>query len=150
MLKLDLKDKALLDMGCGTAVLAILAAKKEASRVVAIDLDEWAYHNAIENCRLNNAHPIQVALGGAEQIENFGRFDFIFANINRNVLLNDLPSYVSALKKGSLLFMSGFYTEDVPLIEKACNGHNLRVLSVTERDNWAVMKTRYAISPNLS
>ncbi|MDR0395126.1 MAG: 50S ribosomal protein L11 methyltransferase [Tannerella sp.] len=142
MLKLDLKNRELLDMGCGTAVLAILATKKGASRVVAIDIDEWAYNNAIENCRLNNTGNIQVALGGAEQIENSGTFDYIFANINRNILLNDIHSYVPALKKGGMLFMSGFYKEDIPAIEKVCNDNDLHLLSFTERDNWAAVKVR--------
>jgi ribosomal protein L11 methyltransferase len=143
MLKLDLKNKELLDMGCGTAVLAILATKKEASRVVAIDIDEWAYNNAIENCRLNNTDHIQIALGGAEQIKNFGMFDYIFANINRNILLNDIHSYAPALKKGGMLFMSGFYKEDIPVIEKECIDNGLHLLSFTEQDNWVAVKTRY-------
>ena len=81
MLQLDLQGKELLDMGCGTAVLAILAKLRGAERVVAIDIDEWAYNNALENIRLNHTEDIQVALGGAEQIARFGQFDFVFANM---------------------------------------------------------------------
>ena len=142
MLKLDLEEKEVLDMGCGTAVLAILAAMKGASRVVAIDIDEWAYDNAIENCRLNNTKDIAVALGGAEQIERFGTFNYIFANINRNILLEDIHNYVPALKSGGALYMSGFYKEDIPLIEEECNKNGLTLCSFNEHDNWvAVLAT---------
>jgi len=126
-------------MGCGTAVLAILAAMKEASRVVAIDIDEWAYSNALENCRLNNTENIQIALGGAEQINRFGTFDYIFANINRNILLADIHRYVPALKCEGLLFMSGFYKEDISVIEKECSNNQLSLCSFTEQDNWVAV-----------
>ena len=113
MLKLDLDGKELLDMGCGTAVLAILAQMRGAKRVVGIDIDEWAYNNALENIRFNHTEEIEIALGGAEQIARFGMFDIVFANINRNILLRDIPLYTACMKPGSLLFMSGFYTEDI-------------------------------------
>jgi Ribosomal protein L11 methylase len=142
MLKIDFIDKEVLDMGCGTAVLAILAAMKNASRVVAIDIDEWAYNNALENCRLNNIENIEVALGGAEQISRFGLFDYIFANINRNILLADIHSYVPALKTGGQLFMSGFYKEDIPAIEEECKKYGLALCSFSERDNWVAVLTK--------
>lgn len=142
MLKLDLTGKEVLDMGCGTAVLAILAAKKKASRVVAIDIDEWAYDNALENCRLNNTENIEVALGGAEQINRFGTFDYIFANINRNILLEDIRHYVPALKPEGLLFMSGFYKEDIPIIETECNKNGLTLCSFSEHNNWVAVSVK--------
>ena len=145
MLKLDLSSKEVLDMGCGTAVLAILAAMKEASRVVAIDIDEWAYSNALENCRLNNTENIEVALGGAEQINRFGTFDYIFANINRNILLSDINKYVPALKPGGKLFMSGFYKEDIPVIEEECIMNGLTFISFSERDNWVAISVMKSI-----
>lgn len=141
MLKLDLKGKELLDMGCGTAVLAILAVKKGASRVTAVDIDEWAYNNAVENCRLNNAGNIRVVRGGAGEIKDFGMFDYIFANINRNVLLEDMKYYKPALASGGQLFMSGFYREDIPVVEKECNRCGLSLLSFVEKDNWIAVKT---------
>lgn len=141
MLKLDLEGKELLDMGCGTAVLAILAKMKGAKRVVGIDIDEWAYNNALENTRLNHTTDIQIALGGAEQIPAFGTFDIVFANINRNILLNDIKSYASCLKPGGLLYMSGFYKEDIPAIEAECNKNQLALLSYTEKNNWVAVKT---------
>ena len=140
LLKLDLKDKQFLDMGCGTAVLAILAAMKEASRIVAIDIDEWAYRNALENCRLNHTEQIEIALGGAEQISRFGTFDYIFANINRNILLNDIRLYAPALKPEGSLFMSGFYKEDMPAIEEESGRFGLFPSSFTERDNWVTVQ----------
>ena len=142
LLKLDLKGKDFLDMGCGTAVLAILAAKKEALRIVAIDIDEWAYHNAIENCHLNNVERIEVVHGGAEQITRFGAFDYIFANINRNVLLNDIRLYVSALKPEGSLFMSGFYKEDMSTIEEESMRNGLFICSFSEQDNWVAIQVK--------
>ena len=136
LLQLDVKGKAFLDMGCGTAVLAILAAIKEASQIVAIDIDEWAYENAIENCRLNRTEQIKVVLGGAEQIDRYGTFDYIFANINRNILLNDIHRYVPALNPEGSLFMSGFYKDDIPAIEAECRRYGLILSSFKEKDDW--------------
>lgn len=142
MLKLDLEGKDLLDMGCGTAVLAILAKMKKAGKVVGIDIDEWAYNNALENTRLNNTEDIQVALGGAEQIPAFGQFDIVFANINRNILLNDIKHYTECMKPGALLFMSGFYTQDIPFIREECERNGLIILSHAEKNNWVAVKTQ--------
>lgn len=142
MLKLDLTGKELLDMGCGTAVLAILAQQKKAARVVAIDIDEWAYQNALENIRLNNTPEIQVALGDAGQIRDFGKFDVVFANINRNILLRDIQHYAACMKPDALLFMSGFYTEDIPAIESVCRENGLVLLSHTAKNNWTAVKAQ--------
>jgi len=142
LLQLDLNGKTFLDMGCGTAVLAILAAMKGASRIVAVDIDEWATNNAIDNCRRNNAAHIEVVPGGAEQIERFGMFDYIFANINRKILLNDISLYAPALKREGALFMSGFYKEDMPAIEKESNLNGLLPHAFTERDNWVSVQFR--------
>lgn len=140
MLKLDLEGKDLLDMGCGTAVLAILAKMKKAGKVVGIDIDEWAYNNALENIRLNHTEDIEIALGGAEQIPAFGQFDIVFANINRNILLNDIKHYTDCMKPGALLFMSGFYTEDIPFIQAECERNGLIFRSHTERNNWVAVR----------
>lgn len=142
MLKLDLEGKDLLDMGCGTAVLAILAKMRKAGKVVGIDIDEWAYNNALENISLNHTEDIQIALGGAEQIPAFGQFDIVFANINRNILLNDIKHYTGCMKPGAFLFMSGFYTEDIPAIQAECERNGLTFLSYTERNNWVAVKTQ--------
>lgn len=142
MLQLDLAGKEVLDMGCGTAVLAILARQKGATRVVAIDIDEWAYQNALENIRLNHTPEIEVALGGAEQIPDFGEFDVVFTNINRNILLQDMRHYAACMKPGAFLYMSGFYTQDIPAIESACKENGLALLSNTVKNNWTAVKTQ--------
>lgn len=143
MLKLDLEGKELLDMGCGTAVLAILAAKMGAGRVTAIDIDEWAYNNALENIRLNHTEKVLVMQGGAGQIDASQPFDYIFANINRNILLQDIGTYAGALRKHGYLFMSGFYKDDIPAIAAECNKHGLAIQSFEEQDNWVAVKTQY-------
>lgn len=138
----DLSGKEVLDMGCGTAVLAILARMKGASRVVAIDIDQWAYDNALENIRLNGTEEIEVVLGGAEQMAGRGTFDYIFANINRNILLNDISRYAAAMKPGASLYMSGFYTEDLPLIEAECLRCKLVPGAHAVKNNWAMLVVR--------
>ncbi|MDR0865373.1 MAG: 50S ribosomal protein L11 methyltransferase [Candidatus Symbiothrix sp.] len=138
LLELDLKNKSFLDMGCGTAVLAILAKMKGANPVTAIDIDEWAYENSLENIRLNNTPDIQVALGDAS-ILGKAVYDIIFANINRNILLNDIPVYASCMHSGAALFMSGFYQEDLDSIINKCREHQLQFVSYKEKDNWTAV-----------
>lgn len=140
MLASDMKGQEVLDMGCGTAVLAILAHQQGAKRVVAIDIDEWAYNNALENIRLNQVEPIQVLLGGAERIAETGTFDTILANINRNILLHDIHHYAQALKEGGQLIMSGFYAEDCPLIEAECRRYGLEPIETESRNKWTRMR----------
>ena len=140
MLEEQLAGKRLLDMGCGTAVLAILARMKGAEKVVAIDIDEWAYTNALENIRLNHTAEIEVALGGAERIAAFAPFEVIFANINRNILVQDMHHYAEALQPAGQLFMSGFYLEDLPIIAEECQRNGLRVEGYKERHNWVAVK----------
>lgn len=140
MLELDLTGKKLLDMGCGTAVLAILAKMKGAGQVVAIDIDEWAYNNALENIRINHTPDIEVALGGAERIAGYGTFDVIFANINRNILLADMGHYASAMRPGAELLMSGFYPEDIPALVEEGARHGMRYTDKKEKNGWAAIK----------
>jgi ribosomal protein L11 methyltransferase len=142
LLPLDLKGKEVLDMGCGTAVLAILAAKKKAKRVVAIDIDDWACRNARDNIQINRTTAIKVIEGGAGQIPVSGKFDVVLANINRNILLEDMKAYASCMKKEAYLFMSGFYKEDIPIIEEACERNGLSVISHREKNNWVAIKTQ--------
>jgi ribosomal protein L11 methyltransferase len=142
ILRTELKGKEVLDMGCGTAVLAILAAKRGAARIVAVDIDEWAYRNALENIQLNHAEGIETLWGGAERISRLEPFDVVFANINRNILLGDIGHYAQCMKPGALLLMSGFYTEDIPVIEAACNQNGLRLLTSAEKNRWALVKTQ--------
>lgn len=135
ILKLDFNGRDLLDMGCGTAILAILASMRGAKNVLAIDIDEWAYNNAIENVKLNNRDNIEVQLGDADLLDNT-QFDIILANINRNILLDDIPSYTKVLNKGGTLIMSGFYQNDIPMISERCMENGLVFSHFSEKDNW--------------
>ena len=139
MLKLDLEGKELLDMGCGTAVLAILARLKGAKRVAAIDIDEWAYNNAMENIATNNLNNIRVLIGDATLLDGREHYDIILANINRNILLNDMPAYVNVLNDKGYLIMSGFYTEDIPIIREKAESLQLTYQSNKVKDNWTAV-----------
>lgn len=138
ILSMDLQDRSVLDMGCGTAVLAILASMRGANPITAIDIDEWAYHNAMENVQLNNISNINVLFGGAELL-GVETFDVIFANINRNILLQNIPSYAKVLNPGGKLIMSGFYKEDIPSIREKCEQNGLKYLYFSEMDNWVAV-----------
>lgn len=142
LLTMELKGKSLLDMGCGTAVLAILASMKGASPVTAIDIDEWAYHNAIENARLNGIDDIRLLQGGAELLGN-ETYDVILANINRNILLQDIPAYRKVLNRNGMLIMSGFYREDIPAIRAAAEGERLTYVHFAEIDQWVAVTFCY-------
>ncbi|HNY01797.1 MAG TPA: 50S ribosomal protein L11 methyltransferase, partial [Bacteroidales bacterium] len=108
------EGKRVLDMGCGTGVLAVLAHRMKAASVVAIDNDEWAYANALDNMINNDTTSVRVIRGEADAIPEPG-FDLVLANINRNVLLNDIPAYAARMNPGAVLLLSGFYEEDLPL-----------------------------------
>lgn len=138
ILSADLQNKTVLDMGCGTAVLAILASMRGARRITAIDIDEWAYNNALENIRLNHTSNVEVKLGGVELLGD-ETYDAIFANINRNILLRDIPAYSKVLNPKGILVMSGFYTEDVPAIRERCEQNGLTLRRFSEQDNWAAV-----------
>ncbi|MEE4257054.1 MAG: 50S ribosomal protein L11 methyltransferase [Bacteroidales bacterium] len=133
--KMDIRGKKVLDMGCGTAVLAILAGMMGAAEVLAIDNDEWAYHNSIDNIRLNKGIEAEVLHGDAGLLEN-REFDIIFANINRNILLEDIPQYAGALAGKGKLLLSGFYLEDLPVIEEKSAASGLRLLNTSVKNNW--------------
>jgi ribosomal protein L11 methyltransferase len=135
LLNSDVKGCSLLDMGSGTAVLAILARKLGAFPVVAIDNDEWAYNNAIENIKLNETDDIQVELGDADSIGN-RKFDVILANINRNILLRDMSFYVKALNKSSRLLISGFYESDLVSIRTSAENSGLRFENYVSNNQW--------------
>ena len=143
ILSMDFVGKSVLDMGCGTAVLAILAAMRGANPVIAIDIDEWAYNNALENTRLNNTESIRVLLGGAELLGD-ETFDIIFANINRNILLEDIPAYVKVLNNGGTLIMSGFYKEDIPMIREKSEECGLVFSHFAELENWVMVSVKKA------
>ena len=141
LLEETLQNKSVLDMGAGTGILAILAHLKGAAPISAIDNDEWAYLNNIENNARNNAEPIRVKLGDAALLTENEKYDIIIANINRNILLNDLPDYMKVLNKNGVIFLSGFYVgEDLEMITKKCCELGLLSVSVKEKNGWCAVK----------
>ena len=134
MLETDFQGKTVLDMGSGTAVLAILAKKLGAAHTVAIDNDEWAYRNAFTNTELNGVSDIEIVLGDASSIQ--GSFDVVLANINRNVLLRDMHLYVAAMRPDAHIFFSGFYTEDLESIKAEAERLGLHYCRHLSRNNW--------------
>ena len=139
ILETDCTNKKTLDMGCGTAILAILAEIKGAQPIDAIDIDNWCYLNSIENAERNNCKHISVYEGDADLLVG-KRYDIIIANINRNILLNDMQTYVDCLNENGLLFLSGFYTEDIPVISESCESKGLTYVKQFERNNWVALK----------
>lgn len=135
MLQSDFKGLNVLDMGSGTGVLAILAKKLGSSMTVAIDNDEWAYRNALDNVKLNDETEIVVKLGDANSLNN-RQFDIILANINRNILLRDMKEYVKCLVDGGKIFFSGFYEEDLKLIAKEAECLGLKYVNHVTKNNW--------------
>ncbi len=125
----------LLDMGSGTAVLAIVAHKLGVVDITAIDIDDWAFENAPENCELNGINDI-VILQGDTSLLGDKKFNTIMANINRNVLLEDIPKYADVLDKNGQLFVSGFYVEDLPLIQEVASRSGLTFNGNLEKNNW--------------
>ena len=136
----NMQGCSVLDMGCGTALLAILAKKCGAGNVVAIDIDEFAYENAKENIVLNGTPDIEVRLGGADAIKESDDFDYVIANINRNILLADMQYYTARMHKGSTLFISGFYTDDIEVLKEEAERHGLRYEAFAENNRWAMMR----------
>ncbi|MCM4154769.1 50S ribosomal protein L11 methyltransferase [Gramella sp. AN32] len=132
-------DTSVLDMGCGTGVLAILTAMKGASKIDAIDIDNWCYINTLENAERNSCDFINVEEGGAELL-NDRSYDMILANINLNILLKDMPVYATCLKEGGKIFLSGFYEGDLPAIKKSLEVNGLKFRDYLEKDNWIAVK----------
>ena len=140
LLDADLKGKSVLDMGCGTSILAILASMRGADPVTAIDIDDWCVNNSRDNIALNNINNITVELGDASLLEGRKPFDVIIANINRNILLNDMAAYTACMHKGSEIYMSGFYVQDIDAIRSKGESLGLRFVHYREKNNWAAVK----------
>lgn len=136
MRHLPLVDLRVLDMGCGTGILGILAAKLGAKQVDGIDIDNWAVENSAENCSRNHVQ-MQLILGTAQKIEK--EYDVILANINRNIILNDLPIYAKHLPKGGKLICSGFYEHDVDIIRERAALNNLILASQAAENGWSAV-----------
>ncbi len=133
----DCKNKQVLDMGCGTGVLGIVANLNQAQKVDYIDIDDWCVENTTENLERNNCKG-NVFLGGAEQISN--TYQLILANINRNVLIADLPTYTKHLSQNGTLLLSGFYEEDLDIIKKQCQNNGLQYVKHTQKKKWVACK----------
>ncbi|TCO88600.1 ribosomal protein L11 methyltransferase [Bacteroides heparinolyticus] len=142
LLDSDLQEKSLLDMGCGTSILAILARMRGATPCTAIDIDEWCVRNSLENIELNRVDNIDVFQGDASSLKDKGPFDIIIANINRNILLNDMKHYVSRMNQGGSLLMSGFYANDIPAIQAEAEKNGLHLIHHCEKNQWAVVLFR--------
>ena len=140
LLDSELQGKSLLDMGCGTSILAILARMRGAAPCTAIDIDEWCVRNSIENIELNQVTDITVEQGDAAALAGKGPFDIVIANINRNILLNDMKQYVACMHPGSELYMSGFYVDDIPVIREEAERNGLSFVHYKEKNRWAAVR----------
>ena len=150
LLSMQLDGKSLIDMGTGTGILAILAHKLGADPVYGIEIDEGAWQNAIENAALNDASDIHLIHGDARALKQFAllddnidrQADVLLANINRNIILADMREYAAALKPGGVMILSGFYTEDVRLLEESAKLHGLSMTDNKSRDNWCALRLK--------
>ena len=139
LLQLDLENKKVLDMGCGTGILAIFAEMKGAKPLDAIDIDNWCYENSVENVARNNCENISVYEGDATLLVD-KKYDVIIANINRNILLIDMKVYTNCLEEGGILLLSGFYEQDIPVIDAEVIKYGLKLEKFIQRNNWVALK----------
>lgn len=138
LLGMDLTGKSVLDCGCGTGILGIVASRLGANRVLGYDIDEWSSENAKHNAALNGVDNLDVLLGDASVLDGVKEeFDVVIANINRNILLNDMPAFRCHLKTGGRLILSGFYETDVPMLEQAAQSNGLTIIDVVTDGEWA-------------
>ena len=138
LLGMDLTGKSVLDCGCGTGILGIVALRLGANRVLGYDIDEWSSENAKHNAALNGVENLDVLLGDASVLDGVKEeFDVVIANINRNILLNDMTAFRSHLKTGGRLILSGFYETDVPMLEQAAQSNGLTIIDVVTDEEWA-------------
>lgn len=138
-LTIDHTDKKVMDLGCGTGILAIMANKLGAKEIVVCDIDEWCVENSSENFGLNNCDNIKIFLGTVENIPDHGPQDIILANINRNVLLEEIPQYGALLKNNGYLLLSGFYERDIEDIKRLASKNQLKYQNHETKKDWAVV-----------
>ena len=139
LLALDLENKKVLDMGCGTGILAIFAEMKGAQPTDAIDIDSWCYQNSLENVQRNGCRHITVLEGDSSLLIG-KKYDVVIANINRNILLSDMKTYTDSLSKNGILLLSGFYKEDITIIENEVVKHGLVFDKMIQRNSWVALK----------
>ncbi|MEE3999624.1 50S ribosomal protein L11 methyltransferase [Tenacibaculum sp. FZY0031] len=139
LLNLDVASKKVLDMGCGTGILAIFAEMKGAQPIDAIDIDAWCYENSLENVERNSCQHISVYEGDASLLKG-KKYDVIIANINRNILLNDMQTYANCLTENGVLLLSGFYSEDIPVIDNEVSKYSLTLKDTIQRNNWVALQ----------
>jgi ribosomal protein L11 methyltransferase len=137
ILNMDLTEKTVLDMGCGTGILGMLASLKGAKSVTAIDIDTWSFESTVENARLNNIVNLEAKLGDASLLGS-ETFEIIFANIHKNVIISDMPKYESVLQSGGKLFLSGFYMHDMHDVKAKAESLGLIEHGFQEKNNWVV------------
>lgn len=142
ILEMEIAGFKTLDMGCGTGILAILAFLKGAGPIDAVDIDSWCYLNAIENAARNNCSAINIMEGDATLLQD-KKYNFIIANINRNILLEDLPTYRACLENKGMILLSGFYEEDIAVIDNKCQSLGLALVGKKNKNNWVAL--RYAL-----
>lgn len=142
MLNIDHRGKRVMDAGCGTAILSIMASKLGAREVEAFDIDEWSIENGNENTAINHCDNITIQQGKITEVSLSGSFDIILANINKNVLLDEMKLYASYLNAGGFLLLSGFFTLDIPDLLAEASRHSLTEVSRDERDTWACLLLR--------
>ena len=139
LLEMDIVNKSVLDMGCGTGILAIFAEMKGAKPIDAIDIDAWCYENSLENVERNQCHDISVYEGDASLLVNKS-YDIIIANINRNILMNDMDTYIQSLNENGQILFSGFYKEDIPVLNNKVTSYGLELIKTFERNNWVSLR----------
>lgn len=139
ILETPLNNKIVLDMGCGTGILGILASMRGALKVIGIDIDPWCTTNSEENCRLNHISNMEIQLGDASVLTSMKEFDIILANINRNILLEDMPAYCKVLKPGGTIIFSGFYRSDLDSIDDLAKTQNLSIKNIKENNHWVAV-----------
>lgn len=141
-LSIDHAGKRVMDAGCGTAILSIMASKRGATEIEAFDIDEWSIENGVENARLNHCTNIHIRRGTIADFTWVDPFDIILANINRNILLREMKHYAASLVAKGILQLSGFYVKDIPDLVKEAEQHGLGYLQQDEREQWATLRLK--------
>ena len=137
LLSQKLNGKCVLDCGCGTGILGIVASKLGANDIMAYDIDEWSVENARHNAQINQVNNLHVLHGDAKILSQInGLFDVVVANINRNILLNDMPMFREIMSEDAVLILSGFYDDDIPMLKEKASSLNLSLTEVKEKDEW--------------